>query len=155
MASGLYGITFLNSLNNTLALDLDNDTLKIMLVTSAYTPDFGVDDFKADVNGEVVGTGYTAGGETLEVVGTGYTAGGETLTSVTLTQSAGTITFDAADVTWTSSTITARGAVIYDNSLVSDPLICYIDFGSDQSSSSGDFLISFNAAGVFTLDLTP
>jgi hypothetical protein len=141
MASGLYGITFLNSLNNTLALDLDNDTLKIMLVTSAYTPDFGVHDFKADVNGEVVGTGYTAGGETL--------------TSVTLTQSTGTITFDAADVTWTSSTITARGAVIYDNSLVSDPLICYIDFGSDQSSSSGDFLISFNAAGVFTLDLTP
>jgi hypothetical protein len=141
MASGLYGITFLNSLNNTLALDLDNDTLKIMLVTSAYTPDFGVHDFKADVTNEVVGTGYTAGGETL--------------TSVTLTQSAGTITFDAADVTWTSSTITARGAVIYDNSLVSDPLICYIDFGSDQSSSSGDFTISFSGTGIFTLDLTP
>jgi hypothetical protein len=141
MASGLYGITFLNSLNNTLALDLDNDTLKIMLVTSAYTPNFGTHDFKADVNGEVVGTGYTAGGETL--------------TSLSLTQSAGTITFDAADVTWTSSTITARGAVIYDNSLVSDPLICYIDFGSDQSSSSGDFTISFSGTGIFTLDLTP
>jgi hypothetical protein len=141
MASGLYGITFLNSLNNTLALDLDNDTLKIMLVTSGYTPDFGVDDFKADVSNEVVGTGYTAGGETL--------------TSVTLTQAAGTITFDAADVTWTSSTITARGAVIYDDTIVNDPLICYIDFGSDQSSSSGDFLLSFNASGVFTLDLTP
>jgi len=141
MASGLYGITFLNSLNNTLALDLDNDTLKIMLVTSGYTPDFGTHDFKADVTNEVVGTGYTAGGETL--------------TSVALTQSAGTITFDAADVTWTSSTITARGAVIYDDTLASDPLICYIDFGSDQSSSSGDFQIAFNASGIFTLDLTP
>ena len=141
MASGLYGITFLNSLNNTLALDLDNDTLKIMLVTSGYTPDFGTHDFKADATNEVVGTGYTAGGETL--------------TSVALTQSAGTITFDAADVTWTSSTITARGAVIYDDTLASDPLICYIDFGSDQSSSSGDFQIAFNASGIFTLDLTP
>ena len=141
MASGLYGITFLNALNNSLALDLDNDTLKIMLVTSGYTPDFGTHDFKADVTNEVVGTGYTAGGETL--------------TSVALTQSAGTITFDAADVTRTSSTITARGAVIYDDTLASDPLICYIDFGSDQSSSSGDFQIAFNASGIFTLDLTP
>jgi len=141
MASGLYGITFLNMLNNTHAVDLDSDTLKIMLVTSAYTPDFGTHDFKADVTNEVVGTGYTAGGETL--------------TSLSLTQSGGTITFDAADVTWSSSTITARGAVIYDDTIASDPLICYIDFGSDQSSSSGDFVLSFNASGIFTLDLTP
>ena len=144
MASGLYGVTFLNALKNDLALDLDDttaDRFKIMLVTSAYTPDFGAHDFKADVTNEVVGTGYTAGGESL--------------TSVTLTQAAGVITFDAADVTWTSSTITARAAVIYDDSLASDPLICYIDFGSDQSSSSGDFQISFNASGIFTLDLTP
>jgi len=144
MASGLYGVTFLNALKNDLALDLDDttaDRFKIMLVTSAYTPDFGAHDFKADVTNEVVGTGYTAGGESL--------------TSITLTQAAGVITFDAADVTWTSSTITARAAVIYDDSLASDPLICYIDFGSDQSSSSGDFQISFNASGIFTLDLTP
>lgn len=144
MASGLYGVTFLNALKNDLALDLDDTTagrFKMMLVTSAYTPDFGAHDFKADVTNEVVGTGYTAGGESL--------------TSVTLTQAAGVITFDAADVTWTSSTITARAAVIYDDSLASDPLICYIDFGSDQSSSSGDFQVSFNASGIFTLDLTP
>ena len=144
MASGLYGVTFLNALKNDLALDLDDttaDRFKIMLVTSGYTPDFGAHDFKADVTNEVSGTGYTAGGESL--------------TSVTLTQASGVITFDAADVTWTSSTITARAAVIYDDSLASDPLICYIDFGSDQSSSSGDFPISFNASGIFTLDLTP
>lgn len=144
MASGLYGITFLNALKNDLALDLDDttaDRFKVMLVTSAYTPDFGTHDFKADVTNEVTGTGYSAGGESL--------------TSVTLTQSGGTITFDAADVTWTSSTITARGAVVYDDSLASDPLICYIDFGADKSSSSGDFVLSFNASGIFTLDLTP
>ena len=144
MASGMYGITFLNALKNDLALDLDDttaDRFKVMLVTSAYTPDFGTHDFKADVTNEVVGTGYTAGGESL--------------TSVTLTQSGGTITFDADDVTWASSTITARGAVIYDDSLASDPLIAYIDFGADKSSSAGDFVLSFNASGIFTLDLTP
>ena len=144
MASGMYGITFLNALKNDLALDLDDttaDRFKVMLVTSSYTPDFGTHDFKADVTNEVSGTGYTAGGESL--------------TSVTLTQSGGTITFDADDVTWTSSTITARGAVIYDDSLASDPLIAYIDFGADKSSSAGDFVLSFNASGIFTLDLTP
>ena len=144
MASGLYGITFLNALKNDLALDLDDttaDRFKVMLVTSAYTPDFGTHDFKADVTNEITGTGYTAGGESL--------------TSVTLTQAGGTITWDAADVTWTSSTLTARGAVVYDDSLTNDPLICYIDFGADKSSSSGDFVLSFNASGIFTLDLTP
>ena len=144
MASGMYGITFLNALKNDLALDLDDttaDRFKVMLVTSSYTPDFGTHDFKADVTNEVVGTGYSAGGESL--------------TSVTLTQSGGTITFDADDVTWTSSTITARGAVIYDDSLTDDPLIAYIDFGADKSSSAGDFVLSFNASGIFTLDLTP
>ena len=144
MASGLYGITFLNALKNDLALDLDDttaDRFKVMLVTSAYTPDFGTHDFKADVTNEVSGPGYSAGGNSL--------------TSVTCTQSGGTITFDADDVTWTSSTITARGAVVYDDSLASDPLFCYIDFGADKSSSSGDFVLSFNASGIFTLDLTP
>lgn len=144
MASGLYGITFLNALNNSVAIDLDDttaDRFKVMLVTSAYTPDFGTHDFKADVTNEITGTGYSAGGESL--------------TSVTLTQTGGTITWDADDVTWASSTLTARGAVVYDDSLASDPLICYIDFGSDKSSSSGDFVLSFNASGIFTLDLTP
>ena len=144
MASGLYGITFLNALKNDLALDLDDttaDRFKVMLVTSSYTPDFGTHDFKADVTNEVSGTGYDAGGKSL--------------TSVTLTQSGGTITFDAADLTWASSTITARAAVVYDDSLTNDPLICYIDFGADKSSSAGDFVLSFNASGIFTLDLTP
>jgi len=144
MASGLYGITFLNALKNDLALDLDDttaDRFKAMLVTSSYTPNFGTHDFKSDVTNEVSGTGYDAGGKSL--------------TSVTLTQSGGTITFDAADLTWASSTITARAAVVYDDSLTNDPLIAYIDFGADKSSSAGDFVLSFNASGIFTLDLTP
>ena len=142
MASGLYGITFLNALKNTLALDLDSDTLKVMLVTSSYTPNFGTHDFKGDVTNEVSGTNYTAGGATLG--------------SVTLTQSGGTITFDAADTSWSSATISdARGAVIYDDTLTDDPLIAYIDFGADYSSSNGTFTIAWNASGIFTIDLTP
>ena len=52
MASGLYGITFLNALKNDLALDLDDttaDRFKVMLVTSSYTPNFGTHDGRVAV----------------------------------------------------------------------------------------------------------
>lgn len=49
-------------------VDPDSDVLKVALVTSSYTPDLGVHDFFDDVTGEVVGTGYTAGGVTLASV---------------------------------------------------------------------------------------
>ncbi len=49
--------------------------------------------------------------------------------------------------------MTARYAVIYDTtpgSSATDPLIAYVDFGSDQSSSAGTFSIVWDAAGIFT-----
>lgn len=46
-------------------IDLANDTIKVMLLTSSYTPDLD-HDFVDDVSAnEVSGTGYTAGGATL------------------------------------------------------------------------------------------
>ena len=44
------------------AIDWLNDTIKVMLVTSAYTPDQDAHDFKDDITNEISGTGYTAGG---------------------------------------------------------------------------------------------
>jgi len=87
-------------------------------------------------------TVYTA---TNEVTGTGYTAGGNTLSAVTPTTSGTTAFTDFADTTWSSSTITARGALIY-NSTNGNRTVCVLDFGSDKSSSSGDFTIVFPTA---------
>ena len=56
----------------------------------------------------------------------------------------------------TSSTITnAAAAVIYNTSEANDPLIAYVDFGGNFSTTSGTFQIVWNASGVFTLDTTP
>lgn len=88
-------------------------------------------------------TAYTA---TNEVSGTGYTATGETLTNVTPTASGTTAFTDFADVTWSSATITARGALIYNDTAAGDPSVVVLDFGSDKSSSSGDFQIVFPTA---------
>ena len=87
----------------------------------------------------------TAYSTSNEVSGTGYSAGGGTLTSATPTTSGTTAFCDFADLTFSSSSITARGAIIY-NSSASDKAVAVLDFGSDKTSSAGDFTISFPTA---------
>jgi len=106
------------------------DTFKIALFTSAAT----------------LGAATTAYSTTNEVTGTGYTAGGNTLTISTNPTSTGTTAFlDFADTTFTNATITARGALIY-KSGGGDPAVAVLDFGSDKTSTAGDFTIVFPAA---------
>jgi hypothetical protein len=117
-----------------------SDTIKVALCTSTYTPNQDTHDFFNDVTNEVTGTGYTAGGATLASKTATYTSG------------TNTCAFDAADVTWSTSTITARYAVIYKSTgtASTSPLVGYIDFGADVSSSGGNFTITFDSAGIWT-----
>ena len=110
--------------------------IKCMLCTSSYTPNQETHTTKSDVDNEVSGTGYTAGGVYL--------------TSPTCTEATKVTTFDAADAEWESSTITARYAVLYDEAATDDPLILWIDFGADVSSNNGTFKIEWDASGIFT-----
>jgi hypothetical protein len=94
-----------------------------------------------------LGATTTAYSTSDEVVGTGYTAGGNTLTISANPASSGTTAFlDFADTTWSSATITARGALIYLADGVTDPAVAVLDFGSDKTSTAGDFTIVFPAA---------
>lgn len=138
MASKVYG-SLLKSLFNK-EVDYDSDTIKVMLVSSAYTPNQDTHDYLDDVVAS-------------EISGTGYTAGGQALTGKTVSYDAGTnvCILDANDVTWASSTITARYAVIYDDAGATNSqkaLVAYIDFGSDQSSTSGNFTVTWDATGI-------
>ena len=85
-------------------------------------------------------TAYTASNE---VTGTAYVAKGNTLVNVTPTSTSTTAFTDFGDSTWSSSTITARGAMIFNDTAVGDPSVVILDFGSDKSSSAGDFTIVF------------
>lgn len=115
--------------------DFDNpggNTFKIALYTSSAT----------------LGATTTAYSATNEVAtGGGYTAGGNTLTSVSPTTSGTTAYVDFADTTWASSTITANGALIY-NANSSNAAVVVLAFGSDKSSSNGDFTIIFPTANA-------
>jgi hypothetical protein len=88
-------------------------------------------------------TAYTA---TNEVSGTNYVAGGNTLTRIDPTSSGTTAFTDFADTTWASSTITARGAMIYNDTAAGNPAVVILDFGSDKTSTSGDFTVVFPTA---------
>ena len=85
-------------------------------------------------------TAYTASNE---VTGTAYVAKGNTLVNVTPVSTSTTAFTDFGDSTWSSSTITARGAMIFNDTASGDPSVVILDFGSDKSSSSGDFTIVF------------
>ena len=96
-----------------------------------------------------LGAGTTAYADSNQVSGTGYSAGGNTLTNVTPTVSSTTALTDFADTTWSSSTITARGALIYNSSTTAgsaNRAVAVLDFGTDKTTSSGDFTITFPTA---------
>ena len=93
-------------------------------------------------------TDYTA---TNEVGDSGsYAAGGGTLTNVNPSSSGTTAFTDFDDITFTSATITARGALIYNTTEGADTgttnTVVVLDFGSDKTSTSGDFQIAFPTA---------
>lgn len=113
--------------------DLDTDTIKIALFTSAAT----------------LSAATTAYSTSNEASGTNYTAGGNTLTGAAISLDGTTAIVDFADTTWADSTITARQALIY-NASKANRAIAVIDFGSDKTSTDGDFTVSFPAPAAAT-----
>lgn len=110
------------------------DTFKIALFTSSAT----------------LGASTTDYSTSDEVVGVGYSAGGNTLTNIDPTTSGTTAFTDFADTTWSAATITANGALIYntttDGGTGTTDAVCVLAFGGDKTSTNGDFTIQFPAA---------
>lgn len=132
-----YGLALQKAFTSTATDDIEwtTDTIKVALVTSTYTPNQDTDNY-ANL------AGFTGN----ELSGGGYAR--QTLGTKTLTYDAtsNTVRFKAADPSWTSFTGIFRYAVIFKDtgSAATSPLIGYIDFGSDQSITSGTFTINFD-----------
>ena len=108
--------------------DLDTDTLKLALYTAA-----------ADLSQAM--TVYTPTGE---VVGTGYTAGGETLVNVQVLLSGTTAYVTFNNPVWSGASFVCRGGLIY-NETKANRAIAVLDFGADKTAS-GTFTIQLPAA---------
>ena len=112
------------------------DTFKIALYTNSAT----------------LNASTTAYAATNEVSGTNYSAGGQALTPVDPTSSGTTALTDFTDETWSNATITARGALIYHTTpnttsiSLTNPAVIVLDFGSDKTSTAGNFTVVFPTA---------
>jgi hypothetical protein len=80
---------------------------------------------------------YTTTGE---VVGTGYTAGGRTLTVIPPQSSDYTAYLSFATVTWSPASFTVRGALIYNST--TNAAVAVLDFGADKTPTTS-FTITF------------
>ena len=99
--------------------DFLTDTFNIALYTNAAS--LGADT-----------TVYTTIGE---VVGGGYTAGGEALTGVTVASANGVAYVNFNSVTWNPASFTCRGALIY-NASKSNKAVAVLDFGVDKTATN-------------------
>jgi hypothetical protein len=120
------------------------DTFKLALYTSSASIDANTTAYTS--SNEVTGTNYTAGGAALSNLG---------VVTSNNTASTGTGFTDFSDLTFANSTITARGALIYNttpsansnaNTTLTNAAVCALDFGSDKTSTAGDFTIIFPTA---------
>lgn len=120
------------------------DTFKLALYTSSASIDANSTTYTT--SNEVTGTNYTAGGAALTNSG---------VTASNTSSSAGTGFTTFSNLTFANATITARGAMIYNttpsangtaNTTLTNASVAVLDFGSDKTSTDGDFTIIFPAA---------
>jgi hypothetical protein len=139
MASGIYN-KFWENLAKGLIDFTVNDGYKMALVDDTYT-------FSKNNNTWQTGSDpYDS-----EVTGTNYTAGGKLMGQGTVTYDGANDrgVLDAPNTTWPLSTITAKYGICYK---VTGVYLCFcFDFGSNKSSSNGDFTLNYNAVGILTL----
>lgn len=100
-----------------------------------------------------VAAGTSGGAEPSWSTTTGANVADNTVTWLEIGR--GYVKLDGDDVTWASSTITARYAVGYYSTGVAttSPLVFYVDFGSDQSSSNGNFTVAFDPTGIMVIPI--
>ena len=115
--------------------------VELLTATHDFTPTTG-DTFylalytqSATLNADT--TVYTTSGE---VVASGYTAGGAVLTSIAPTSSGSTAFTSFSTVTFTGA-ITAHGALIY-NASKSNKAVAVLFFGGDKTSATS-FVVTF------------
>lgn len=123
------------------SVDLDTDTIKLMLLTSAYTPSQSAHDFRDDL-----GANEASGGS-------GYPAGGFALASKALSVASLTLNWDAADISQAivGGPFAFRYGAYYKSrgGLASaDELIGYVDFGAQSVT---DATISISQANQLTI----
>jgi hypothetical protein len=121
-ATTVFKLNLLNGVEN-----FTTDTYKIALYTAL-----------ADLGPAT--TAYTTTGE---ITGTGYVAGGNTLVNVVPAANDSVAYISFLNTTWNPADFTARGALIYNST--SGAAVAVLDFGSDKTATN-TFTVTFPTA---------
>lgn len=132
--------------------DLENDVIKLGLVTNSYSPNQADSDPRWGAGG---GTNVSSN----EVSpGGNYSAGGPTLANNSVTLSFGQGDFDADDITIAQdpgNPSNAAWGIIYNDTAAGKQAIGFLDLGSVIDLSTGEFSVTWNASGISTLGAAP
>lgn len=148
MAEG--DVTVINEFKEDVGLqihDLNGDVVKLGLVTSSTTPTASTSDPRWGAGG---GTNWSTNQVTP---GGNYADGGPDITN-TYSETSGTATFDATDVAIAedaSNPTNARWGILYNDTSTGKEVVAFLDLGGDIDLSAGDFSVTWNASGIFTL----
>lgn len=131
------------------AIDLDTDTIKLAIITSATTPLPATHDFWNDLQSSEVSdtsANYTAGGETVAV------------TAISAASNAADVIATAGSVTWSQDAVdgftNGKHFILYKDigTPGSSPLICFATYSGTLDLTAGDITLTFGASGkIFTL----
>lgn len=153
-ASGVFRPFIADTWDNTAALDLGSDSIKVALYNNSITPDKNV---------TAANSAYNVGqwANTNEVSSSGqWAAGGVVLSGQTVNSGTSNVVFfDATDTASGSSATLSSvfGCLVYDDQLttpVADQGICFNYFGGSQSVTTGTFTVVWNANGIMRATLT-
>jgi hypothetical protein len=136
----------------SVSADASAKSLFVILLSASYTGDIDAHTRYRDLSAHEISVADP--GRTV-----GYSSGGQCLSGTpvcTVDNTNDWAKFDADDITWVSSTITARYLAIVKIRAAgankeNDNILGYIDFGSNQSSSNGNFTIQWNTNGILLL----
>lgn len=139
-----------DTFENTAALDLDTDAIKVALFDNSITPSQTVASASA-----AYGAGVWAAGGVFDA--SGWPAVGRPLAGIASGFASNVYTFDANDTVSANATTTLAanyGCLVYDDTLaapVAKQAICYLYFGGAQQVTGGTFTVVYNVAGILTV----
>ena len=120
------------------SIPLGGSDIYAMISTVSYVPNQDTDDFRNDVTNEVTGDVYTATGK-------------QCTCSLTYDAASNEARFIVTDLAWTSATITGRVVTFYrklGGASSADPLIGYIVYDQDVSSTNGTWTADIDSAAA-------
>ena len=129
--------------------NLETDSIKGGIVTNATVPAATTADPRW-------GAGGTTNFSTNQVTpGGNYANGGPAVANPTVTLSAGAAVFDGDDIAIASNVSNPSGAywmIIYNDTAAGKNAIGYVELGGPVDLSAGDFSVTWNAAGISSMD---